>query len=143
MSLSRNAAVLALVLGFPSAVFAEGQLPWGENFEKPELRAGTLWCDAHQTAFTTYLGPRSSTGRGTEFTGITIAIKGKTKIYIYSPNSNSMSPLASSFSLADDGSYAEISMEERDQLLRKEAPNLYAAFLNKKNDCVNVRVKKP
>lgn len=138
MLLSRVLVAVALALSFPLTTFATEKFPWGENFEKPELLAGTLWCDARQTAFATYLGAvRSPDGRDNEFVGITISIKGKTKFYIYSPNPDSMSPMTFSFSKSDDGSYKEISRGERDRLLSMEAPNLYAEFFGNENDCVN------
>jgi len=138
-----RAAVLALALSFSPTIFATGDLPWGKNFEKPELLVGTLWCDARQTAFATYQGSRSSkVRREMEFTGLTISISGKTKFHIYSPNPDSMSPITFSFFKDDNGSYKEISRGERDQRLSKEAPNLHAMFYGKKNDCVNVPATK-
>ena len=121
--------------------------PWGPDFQKKGKLLGTTTCDVGSTQFKSYDGPTvEKTEAGFKYktklyTGMTISVKGKVLYYIFSPNPNSMSPITFSFRRSNDGKLIEISQENRDNNLKKETPNLFALFEEKKNDCKTERIE--
>ncbi|OGZ95235.1 MAG: hypothetical protein A3A28_00585 [Candidatus Sungbacteria bacterium RIFCSPLOWO2_01_FULL_47_32] len=96
-------------------------MPWGQDFEKPELLTVHFRCDEESSEYKSYMNnPRT-------FTGITIKFKGGV-YYVYSPNPNSVSPASSSFLKKDGENPEKVSREGRDLVLESQAPKLFAAM---------------
>ena len=122
---------LVSFLGFVVPVFA-GDLAQGiPDFVSEGILRGTSTCDSGATKFSSYHHV-ASRGRG-----MTIAVNGKVRYYIFSPNPDSMSPITWTFAVETSGGLKDISRQERDENLRTEAPNLHAIFFGRKNDCTH------
>ncbi len=129
----------------PTTVSAQGTspYPWGsENFEKDGQLIEVITCDAGKTKFRTYEGPTIEKQFGEikykikSYTGITISVNDKVLYYIFSPNPSSMSPMTFSYRKDSGGKLIELSMDDRNIRLKKEAPNLgHVLNEGKKGDC--------
>ena len=107
--------------------------PWGPDFVKEGTLVGITTCDSGATKFSSYNGPNREGGVGL-YRGMIITIRDEVRCYIFSPNPNSMSPITSSFMRDEDGKLSNVTSDERDKLLKVEAPNLFALFYEQDND---------
>ncbi len=109
------------IAGAWSCASAQVDPSWAlRNFEDPKLLTVHIRCDAGTSEYKSYLDTPHT------FTGITIKWKGG-MFYVYSPNPNSMSPTTYTYTKSG-GRHNEVARQERDQILKAEAPQLYEAM---------------
>lgn len=116
---------------------AEGkneEFPWGIDFVNEGRLIGVTKCDKGATEFKSYVGEMGCDQETPSYRGMTVSINGAVRYYIFSPNPNSMSPIVMNFEKSEDGNLREVSSKKRDEVIKAEAPNLYALFVGEEND---------